>query len=65
MQYSDLLQMPFYSTTLDGYSRDRWVLGAGLQFNWRTGWGLRVDYRTQAGGDASDHGVELRLDAQF
>jgi len=65
LQYSDLLQMPFYRTTLDGYARNRWILGAGLQFNWGTGWGLRVDYRAQMGGDSSDHGVEFHLDAQF
>ena len=65
VQYSDLLQMPFYRTTLDGYSRNRWVLGAGLQFDWSSGWGLRVDYRAQMGGDASDHGVEILLDAKF
>ena len=65
MQYSDLLQMPFYRTSLDGYARNRWILGAGMQFDWTKGWGLRFDYRAQMGGDASDHGVELHVDAKF
>ncbi|QNU15842.1 putative Ig domain-containing protein [Thermomonas sp. XSG] len=65
VQYSDLLQMPFYRTSLDGYARSRWILGAGMQFDWTKGWGLRFDYRAQMGGDASDHGLELHVDAKF
>ncbi|TLX21877.1 putative Ig domain-containing protein [Thermomonas fusca] len=65
VQYSDLLQMPFYRTSLEGYARNRWILGAGMQFDWTKGWGLRLDYRAQMGGDASDHGLELHVDAKF
>ena len=65
MQYNDLLRLPFYRSELDGYSRSRWLLGAGMQFNWDSGWGLRVDYRTLVGGSSTDHGLQLYLDAKF
>ena len=65
MQYSDMLQMPFYRTSLDGYERNRWVLGAGMQFDWGRVWGLRVDYRALIGKDSSDHGFQFSLDAKF
>jgi hypothetical protein len=36
-----------------------------MQFNWDSGWGLRVDYRTLVGGSSTDHGLQLYLDAKF
>ena len=65
VQYSDLLQMPFYRTRLDGYARNRWLLGAGLRFDWSNGWGLGVDYDAQMGEKSSDHGVRIYVDGKF
>ncbi|HEY1070305.1 MAG TPA: putative Ig domain-containing protein [Thermomonas sp.] len=65
VQYSDLLQMPFYRTRLDGYARSRWLLGAGMRFDWSNGWGLGVDYDAQMGNKSSDHGVRIYVDGKF
>jgi len=65
MQYSDILQRPFYRTSLDGYRRNRWLFGAGTQLVWKNGWGLRLDYRALIGNDSSDHGFQLSVDAKF
>ncbi len=66
MQYADLVGVPFYRTTLDGFDRNRWMIGAGLMFDFRRNWGLRVDYRGLLGsGDDRDHGVQISLDKQL
>jgi outer membrane autotransporter protein len=66
MQYADLVGLPFYRTTLDGFDRNRWMLGAGVMFDFGRDWGLRVDYRGLVGsGDDRDHGVQLSLDKQL
>lgn len=65
LQYADLLDVPFYRTTLDGFERNRWMLGAGVQFDFRRHWGLRVDYRGLVGSDDRDHGVQISLDKQL
>lgn len=66
MQYADLVGVPFYRTTLDGFDRNRWMLGAGVMFDFGRNWGLRVDYRGLVGsGEDRDHGVQLSLDKQL
>ena len=65
LQYADMLEVPFYRTTLDGFERNRWMLGAGVQFDFRRHWGLRVDYRGLVGSDDRDHGVHISLDKQL
>jgi large repetitive protein len=66
MQYADLVGVPFYRTTLDGFDRNRWMFGAGLMFDFRRNWGLRVDYRGLVGsGDDRDHGVQISVDKQL
>jgi len=65
MQYADALDLPFYRTTLEGFERNRWLLGAGLQFELRRQWGLRVDYRGLVGSDDRDHGVQISVDKQL
>jgi uncharacterized protein with beta-barrel porin domain len=66
MQYADLVGLPFYRTTLDGFDRNRWMLGAGVMFDFGRDWGLRVDYRGLVGsGDDRDHGVQISLDKQL
>ncbi|MGN7838490.1 putative Ig domain-containing protein [Stenotrophomonas sp. 22385] len=66
MQYADLVGVPFYRTSLDGFDRNRWMLGAGLMFDFRRNWGLRVDYRGLVGsGEDRDHGVQISLDKQL
>ncbi|MDH1231120.1 putative Ig domain-containing protein [Stenotrophomonas sp. GD03930] len=66
LQYADLGELPFYRTTLDGFDRNRWVLGAGVMFDFGRNWGLKVDYRGLVGsGDDRDHGVQISLDKQL
>ena len=65
MQYADLIGVPFYRTTLDGFNRNRWMLGAGVMFDFGRAWGLRVDYRGLVGSDDRDHGVQISLDKQL
>ncbi|MEG2804004.1 putative Ig domain-containing protein [Stenotrophomonas sp.] len=66
MQYADLVGLPFYRTTVDGFDRNRWMLGAGVLFDFGRQWGLRVDYRGLVGsGDDRDHGVQISLDKQL
>jgi len=66
MQYADLVGVPFYRTSLDGFDRNRWMFGAGLMFDFRRNWGLRVDYRGLVGsGEDRDHGVQISLDKQL
>ena len=66
MQYADLVGVPFYRTSVDGFDRNRWMIGAGLMFDFRRNWGLRVDYRGLLGsGDDRDHGVQISLDKQL
>ena len=66
MQYADLDGVPFYRTTVDGFDRNRWMIGAGLMFDFRRNWGLRIDYRGLIGsGDDRDHGVQVSLDKQL
>lgn len=65
MQYADLPGVPFYRTTLDGFNRNRWMLGAGVMFDFGRAWGLRVDYRGLVGSDDRDHGVQISLDKQL
>jgi uncharacterized protein YhjY with autotransporter beta-barrel domain len=66
MQYADLVGVPFYRATLDGFDRNRWMLGAGVMFDFGRDWGLRVDYRGLVGsGDDRDHGVQISLDKQL
>lgn len=66
MQYADLVGVPFYRATLDGFDRNRWMLGAGVMFDFGGDWGLRVDYRGLVGsGEDRDHGVQLSLDKQL
>ncbi|WP_164240912.1 putative Ig domain-containing protein [Stenotrophomonas maltophilia] len=66
LQYADLGELPFYRTTLDGFDRNRWVLGAGVMFDFGRNWGLKVDYRGLVGSDDDrDHGVQISLDKQL
>lgn len=66
MQYADLVGVPFYRTSLDGFDRNRWMLGAGVMFDFGRDWGLRVDYRGLVGsGEDRDHGVQISLDKQL
>ncbi len=66
MQYADLVGVPFYRTSLDGFDRNRWMLGAGVMFDFGRHWGLRVDYRGLVGtGEDRDHGVQISLDKQL
>ncbi|WP_312709084.1 putative Ig domain-containing protein [Stenotrophomonas sp.] len=66
LQYADLVDLPFYRTTLDGFDRSRWMLGAGVMFDFGRTWGLRVDYRGLVGsGNDRDHGVQISLDKQL
>lgn len=66
MQYADLVGVPFYRTSVDGFDRNRWMIGAGLMFDFRRNWGLRVDYRGLIGSDEDrDHGVQISLDKQL
>ena len=66
MQYADLAGVPFYRTSLDGFDRNRWMLGAGVMFDFGRDWGLRVDYRGLVGsGEDRDHGVQISLDKQL
>ena len=66
MQYADLVGVPFYRTSVDGFDRNRWMIGAGLMFDFRRNWGLRVDYRGLIGsGEDRDHGVQISLDKQL
>jgi len=66
LQYADLGELPFYRTTLDGFDRNRWMLGAGVMFDFGRNWGLKVDYRGLVGsGDDRDHGVQISLDKQL
>jgi uncharacterized protein YhjY with autotransporter beta-barrel domain len=66
LQYADLVDVPFYRTTLDGFDRSRWMLGAGVMFDFGRTWGLRVDYRGMVGsGNDRDHGVQISLDKQL
>lgn len=66
MQYADLVGVPFYRTSVDGFDRNRWMIGAGLMFDFRRNWGLRVDYRGLLGsGDDRDQGVQISLDKQL
>ncbi|MER2176322.1 MAG: autotransporter domain-containing protein, partial [Stenotrophomonas maltophilia] len=65
MQYADLVGVPFYRTTLDGFNRNRWMLGAGVMLDFGRAWGLRVDYRGLVGRDDRDHGVQISLDKQL
>ena len=66
LQYADLGDLPFYRTTLDGFDRNRWMLGAGVMFDFGRNWGLKVDYRGLVGsGDDRDHGVQISLDKQL
>ena len=66
LQYADLVDVPLYRTTLDGFDRSRWMLGAGVMFDFGRTWGLRVDYRGLVGsGNDRDHGVQISLDKEL
>ena len=55
-----------YRVQPQGFSRDRFELGLGLQFEFERAWQLGVAYRLLVGdGGDRDHGAHLNLDKRF
>jgi outer membrane autotransporter protein len=65
MRYADLPSGPFYSTSLSEFDRTRLILGAGVRFDFSTGWSLKFDYRGLIGSDDRDHGLQFNIDKKF
>jgi outer membrane autotransporter protein len=54
MQYADLLTGPLYRADLDGFDRNRFMLGLGAMFYLPHGLSLRVEYRGLFGNSGDD-----------
>lgn len=66
LRYADWLDGPVYRVQPQGFSRDRFELGLGLQFEFEQAWQLGVAYRLLVGDDGDrDHGAHLNLDKRF
>lgn len=66
LRYADWLDGPVYRVQPQGFSRDRFELGLGLQFEFEQAWQLGVAYRLLVGDDGDrDHGAQLNLDKRF
>ncbi|MFZ5635352.1 MAG: putative Ig domain-containing protein [Pseudomonadota bacterium] len=65
MRYADLPTGLIYRTGLSEFDRTRLILGAGLRFDFDSGWGLKLDYRGLIGSDDRDHGIQVNVDKRF
>jgi uncharacterized protein with beta-barrel porin domain len=65
MRYADLPSGPFYSTSLSEFDRTRLILGAGVRFDFSSGWSMKFDYRGLIGSDDRDHGLQFNIDKKF
>ncbi|MDH5822689.1 putative Ig domain-containing protein [Luteimonas sp. RD2P54] len=66
MGYADLLTGPLYRTTLDGFDRNRVMLGIGAMFGFDSGLSTRIEYRGAVGNGADrDHGLLLNIEKSY
>jgi uncharacterized protein YhjY with autotransporter beta-barrel domain len=66
LRYADWLDGPVYRVRPQGYSRDRFELGLGVQFEFGQAWQLGIGHRLLIGDDGDrDHGTQLNLDMRF
>ncbi|NZA27741.1 putative Ig domain-containing protein [Luteimonas sp. SJ-92] len=66
MGYADLLTGPLYRTTLDGFDRNRLMLGIGAMFGHDSGVSTRIEYRGVVGnGSDRDHGLLLNIEKSY
>lgn len=66
MQYADLLTGPVYRADLQGFDRNRFMLGLGAMFYLPRDFSLRAEYRGLFGnGGDKDNGVMLGLEKSY
>lgn len=66
MRYADLLSGPLYQASLQGQSRTRTLLGAGVQLQTLKGWMLRFEYQSLLESSSSDNqSVLLGVEKKF
>ena len=62
MRYADLLDGPFYRTDVDGFDRNRFVLGLGAGWLTDRQLGLRLEYRSVLGDSGvDDQSLQLQV----
>ena len=66
MRYADLLDGPFYRADIDGFDRNRFVLGLGAGWLTERQLGVRLEYRSVLGNRGADEqSVMLQLEKQY
>ncbi|SFS20029.1 outer membrane autotransporter barrel domain-containing protein [Dyella sp. OK004] len=66
MRYADLLAGPLYQASLQGQSRNRTLLGAGVQLQTLGGWMLRFEYQNLLENSSRDNqSVLLGVEKKF
>lgn len=66
MRYADLLDGPFYRTDVDGFDRNRFVLGLGAGWFTDRQLGLRLEYRSVLGDSGvDDQSLLLQVEKQY
>ncbi|MGY0557684.1 putative Ig domain-containing protein [Lysobacter sp. A378] len=66
IRYADLPMGPIYRAGIDGFDRDRLVIGLGAGWSTVNNFGLRLEYRSMLGNSgADDQAVTLQVEKKY